>query len=1021
MAKKEKLFEESKKKKVPFNVLSKKGLATLAMAGIMMATPFMLAGCTDGKDGLNGKDGTNGLNGSQWYTGEEVPTTQGVNGDFYYDTDDYKLYQKENGTWVLKVENFGKPGDDGEDGTTPSISINSDGYWVINGEATAVKAEGDTPDITINSEGYWVIDGNATNVKAKGEQGIPGENGASWFTGKINPVDEGKTGDFYLNTQTYDVFKKDSDGWQKIGNIRGKDGQNASAVTTPESQENIQHMTLGNFVNKTLNTSTVALTEDNNYMLTMDSIVAVPYDNATVKVTMDTDYRVAIYSSNTHTKLDTGSGWLESGDTYAIPTGHIYMRVVITHKNNMSGNVTEVPASSLEEINLNLEYDNNDYNVILMNTDAIKYIDIFRSCNSSANTKDENKYAVITHATDVHGDTTRLENVLKFSEYIGSDFNIISGDLTAYEVNTGYSAVIETINKYPEVTSLLTTGNHDVKGLSRDISGDLKKFNELYKDIYERNYVVTEVVNGQTSTWYYGDDATHKLRVICLDNFERLGAGNGNWQMHYNQSQINFFINALKSLDEGWSVIVTYHSTEVPLTNSSPTGTTGDSFYNSNWRYTSTCEQDYIGTVIRDIVDAFIGRENLSQTYTQANTYQTDGVTTKAYIEVNADFTDAKGTFVAHMTGHFHNDAVCEMPGATYKQIVLNQTCTTANIGNEGGYSYLSDLSDLPRSRESVTQDAFNTYIIDTDTKTIKIVRVGSNLTTTLTNRRYMSISYENDRTPQTAPSVPSGYIEGTAIDTSDSTKWVNATVSANGISSTASTKRLSYNVVLDVPEGQKITLIFAGNYHWAVRSGESEGDYPNNQYWYKAGETVTVTGSGKMMFIFRKVTDLSKTNTDSYETDISFADLSKMGELKWYYEPYTSSEPAEEGTLQELSLDSSKWVTKGMTDTGLGSENAKRLTCITVLDVPESQIISITFTDAGHYQWAIRSGESEGNYPNNQYWYNSGDTLTVTGSEKMMIILRKVTSTSSNNIDIFTVTITPEDAQTSGLKLYFY
>ena len=74
--------------------------------------------------------------------------------------------------------------------SSPSIEINSDGYWVINGNATNVKAQGIdgqngtdgangkdgvdgkdgadgiTPTVEINSDGYWVINGNATNVKA---------------------------------------------------------------------------------------------------------------------------------------------------------------------------------------------------------------------------------------------------------------------------------------------------------------------------------------------------------------------------------------------------------------------------------------------------------------------------------------------------------------------------------------------------------------------------------------------------------------------------------------------------------------------------------------------------------------------------------------------------------------------------------------------------------------------------------------------------------------------------------------
>lgn len=69
-----------------------------------------------------------------------------------------------------------------EDGTTPTVSIN-EGYWVINGEQTQIKAEGQdgqdgkTPDITIGENGYWYIDGVQSNTKAQGEAGKDGKDG----------------------------------------------------------------------------------------------------------------------------------------------------------------------------------------------------------------------------------------------------------------------------------------------------------------------------------------------------------------------------------------------------------------------------------------------------------------------------------------------------------------------------------------------------------------------------------------------------------------------------------------------------------------------------------------------------------------------------------------------------------------------------------------------------------------------------------------------------------------------------
>lgn len=284
MAKRKKLLEESKKKKIPFNVFRKGAIA--GILGITMGISCLgLAGCSLGTDG---KDG---VNGSMWYSGIETPTTQGVDGDFYLDTDDYILYQKSNGKWNIIMRDFGKPGDDGEDGNdgeTPTITINSDGYWCVDGTSTGVKAKGEdgapgtipkveiidgylyindvksvkveatdghTPVITINNTGYWVVDGVPTQTKATpstitivgGYWYLDGENtnvkaegkdGATWLTGAVisgtgsgitATISNSKVGDLYLNIATCDVYECVAENtWNWVTNIKGDVGQSGT-------------------------------------------------------------------------------------------------------------------------------------------------------------------------------------------------------------------------------------------------------------------------------------------------------------------------------------------------------------------------------------------------------------------------------------------------------------------------------------------------------------------------------------------------------------------------------------------------------------------------------------------------------------------------------------------------------------------------------------------------------------------------------------------------------------------------
>lgn len=152
---------KEKKKKFPYNTFRKSVVA--GILGLTLGfTAFGLAGCSNGVDG---KDGT------QWYSGIATPQdSQGVNGDFYLDTDDYILYQKVNGIWVAKMNDFGRDGTDG----------------------------------------------------------------AKWLTGSEVPEsDQGEIGDLYLDVLTGIAYKKDASGWLKIANLQA-DVANTFYVYTAE-------------------------------------------------------------------------------------------------------------------------------------------------------------------------------------------------------------------------------------------------------------------------------------------------------------------------------------------------------------------------------------------------------------------------------------------------------------------------------------------------------------------------------------------------------------------------------------------------------------------------------------------------------------------------------------------------------------------------------------------------------------------------------------------------------------------
>lgn len=134
----------------------------------------------------------------------------------------YKITFSKGTTAIIYHGAKGEQGDKGADGVTPTVSINEQGYWVINGEVTTIKAAGDngqngiTPEFKIDSytdaEGnvytaYWYVKygenaewqplGQALGPQGpQGEQGGQGPEGPQGPTGPQGPA--GVTGDAFI-------------------------------------------------------------------------------------------------------------------------------------------------------------------------------------------------------------------------------------------------------------------------------------------------------------------------------------------------------------------------------------------------------------------------------------------------------------------------------------------------------------------------------------------------------------------------------------------------------------------------------------------------------------------------------------------------------------------------------------------------------------------------------------------------------------------------------------------------------
>ena len=117
----------------------------------------------------------------------------------------------------------GEQGEAGTPGTTPSITINEDGYWVINGEVTDVKAEGQDGE-----DGKDGQDGASGPQGPSGTPGADGDRGSLWFYGSDYPsahvFDSDvslQEGDMYLCSANNSIWYYENAAWSVVTSFGG--------------------------------------------------------------------------------------------------------------------------------------------------------------------------------------------------------------------------------------------------------------------------------------------------------------------------------------------------------------------------------------------------------------------------------------------------------------------------------------------------------------------------------------------------------------------------------------------------------------------------------------------------------------------------------------------------------------------------------------------------------------------------------------------------------------------------------
>lgn len=485
-----------------------------------------------------------------------------------------------------------------------------------------------------------------------------------------------------------------------------------------EEEVNTNILYLGDFVQAGHNATAFTTSTQR---LCMKDCVALPYGSKTVlHVQIAAGYLFAVRAGKTSQNLSSNKYWYNNGDTVTFTSGEQYYRVIFAKGTN--GNYQTITTSDIANIkpvitySLAIEGEEDDLTANSENFETLTNSQNVLSASSHGGT---GTLAIIVHISDLHGDMERTKMAIKYADRCGADAVIMSGDIvgnTPHD-NAGW---LHSLMANMTAKPVVCTGNHDVNQ-----SG----FTDA--NVYEYLMEPSKTILGNTSetTYYYTDIASKKLRIISCDLYQSGGTTRSN--AHMSSDQLSYICTALKGTPNDYGVIIVAHSPCVDV--SSLADENYSTFFQSLRKY-GFSHYDITGTPIYDIVDAFIARTTISKTYTQTGS--------PSSITVTDDFSSVSSSveFIAHVTGHIHEDSVCYLP-TTQKQLMLNVSCCVPMVGGSS-YPYLADDCDITRLPYGKTQNCINFYVIDRTNKKVKITRVGGTRTYDRKVRDYMEIPY---------------------------------------------------------------------------------------------------------------------------------------------------------------------------------------------------------------------------------------------------------------------------------------
>ena len=221
-----------------------KKIAAAASLCFALATPMVLTGCSESNLDV----------GTKWLSGIETPSSsKGKVGDFYLDTDDFKIYQRTAEGWQLVGTIKGQQGETGQSG--------QDGVGIVSISKISSVNNVDTYQILFTNETtktFTVTNGTNGAGGAAGVDGLTpfiGSNGNWWVgTTDLEIKAQGEVGKSAYQIAVEKGFDGDEESW--LASLKGEAGVGIKSITRTAQNELIDTYTI-TFTNNTSTTFTV--------------------------------------------------------------------------------------------------------------------------------------------------------------------------------------------------------------------------------------------------------------------------------------------------------------------------------------------------------------------------------------------------------------------------------------------------------------------------------------------------------------------------------------------------------------------------------------------------------------------------------------------------------------------------------------------------------------------------------------------------------------------------------------------